>query len=120
MAVAEGHDIVAGFRRDPGRDLDSPVRGERGRRRACAISASPNEPMIRPASSSLQAITAWSRERARRYKRENYQRWERETPMALWQLNIVGGDGLPNRPSRSPTRGLLTLVGLPQHYDVGA
>lgn len=29
--------------------------------------------------------------RSRRRKRESYRRWERETPMALWQLDIVGG-----------------------------
>lgn len=27
----------------------------------------------------------------RRRKRRDYQRWERETPMALWQIDIVGG-----------------------------
>ena len=29
--------------------------------------------------------------RARRRKRSDYIRWEREAPMALWQLDIVGG-----------------------------
>ena len=28
---------------------------------------------------------------ARRRRKDIYQRWERETPMALWQLDIVGG-----------------------------
>ena len=27
----------------------------------------------------------------RRRKRRDYRRWERETPMALWQIDIVGG-----------------------------
>lgn len=29
--------------------------------------------------------------RSRRRKRDSYRRWERETPMALWQIDIVGG-----------------------------
>jgi transposase InsO family protein len=29
--------------------------------------------------------------RPRRRPRESYRRWERETPMALWQIDIVGG-----------------------------
>lgn len=29
--------------------------------------------------------------RRRKRRREDYIRWERETPMALWQLDIVGG-----------------------------
>ena len=27
----------------------------------------------------------------RRRKRRDYRRWERQTPMALWQIDIVGG-----------------------------
>src|SRR3954447_21130261 len=30
----------------------------------------------------------------RRRRREDYLRWQREEPMQLWQLDIVGGDGL--------------------------
>jgi hypothetical protein len=29
--------------------------------------------------------------RSRRRKRSDYIRWEREAPMALWQMDIVGG-----------------------------
>ena len=29
--------------------------------------------------------------KARRRRREDYKRWERDAPMALWQLDIVGG-----------------------------
>ena len=29
--------------------------------------------------------------RSRRRKRDSYRRWERQTPMALWQIDIVGG-----------------------------
>jgi hypothetical protein len=31
-------------------------------------------------------------------RREDYKRWERDAPMALWQLDIVGGSSWPTEP----------------------
>ena len=36
------------------------------------------------------SATAWWSPQAQRHKRK-YKRWQRETPMALWQLDLVGG-----------------------------
>jgi hypothetical protein len=47
----------------------------------------------------------------RRRKRRDYVRWEREAPMALWQLDIVGGLFLANGTECKVATGSMTIPG---------
>jgi transposase len=46
--------------------------------------------------------------RSRRRKRSDYLRWERNAPMQLWQLDIVGGCFSPTGPSARSSPGSMT------------
>jgi transposase len=47
----------------------------------------------------------------RRGKHRTYRRWERQAPMALWQLDIVGGVFLLMAPSARSSPGSMTTPG---------
>jgi hypothetical protein len=44
----------------------------------------------------------------RRRRRRDYRSWEREAPMSLWQMDIMGGAGWRTAPSASWSRGSTT------------
>jgi hypothetical protein len=48
---------------------------------------------------------------SRRRRRQDYQRWQREKPMELWQLDIVGGIRLADGGEAKVVRGWTTIPG---------
>ena len=47
-----------------------------------------------PGLTSIYRVLVWHgliQPASRRRRREDYQRWQRDVPMELWQLDIVGG-----------------------------